>query len=163
MSRLVVSLGLEYEWPTPPKSSTPCMLLSGKRIQDYFPSGATDDSLKTESPWACFPCPLLLAHITSLLCAISINKTQTPGFHHASYATRCRPSDLLCPGNCRVADRIKLYGTGRIRTNLATGLQCPRVLAATTRLCPVLVKDLTRRPHRNPVRYANPYMPHPHR
>jgi hypothetical protein len=33
-----------------------------------------------------------------------------------------------------VADQIKLYGTARIRTNLATGLQCPKVLAATTRL-----------------------------
>jgi hypothetical protein len=39
-----------------------------------------------------------------------------------------------------VTDRIKLYGTGRIRTNVATRLQCPRVLAATTRLCLVLAK-----------------------
>ena len=73
------------------------------------------------------------------------------------YAERKGITVLLLPPHTTVADRIKLYGTGRIRTNLATGLQCPRVLAATTRLCPVLVKDLTRRPHRNPVRYANPY------
>jgi hypothetical protein len=67
-----------------------------------------------------------------------------------SLATFGIPTVVTLPAS--VADRRKFYGTGRIRTNLAVGMQCPRVLSRHNSPMPGAWRSQTSRPHRNPLR-----------